>query len=30
VVPLMRRRGFSEREIQAVLVDNPRRLLTIA
>jgi phosphotriesterase-related protein len=30
VVPLMRRRGFSEREIQAILVDNPRRLLTIA
>jgi phosphotriesterase-related protein len=29
VVPLMRRRGFSEREIGAVLVDNPRRLLTI-
>jgi phosphotriesterase-related protein len=29
VVPLMRRRGFSEREIDAILVDNPRRLLTI-
>jgi len=29
VVPLMRRRGFSEAEIQAILVDNPRRLLTI-
>ncbi len=28
VVPLMRRRGFSEAEIQAILVDNPRRLLT--
>ena len=29
VVPLMRRRGFSEREIDVILVDNPRRLLTI-
>jgi len=29
VVPMMRRRGFSESEIQAILVDNPRRLLTI-
>ena len=29
VVPLMRRRGFSEAEIQAILVDNPRRLLTL-
>jgi predicted metal-dependent phosphotriesterase family hydrolase len=28
-VPLMRRRGFSEAEIQAILVDNPRRLLTV-
>ncbi|MBI1779012.1 MAG: aryldialkylphosphatase [Proteobacteria bacterium] len=28
VLPLMRRRGFSEAEIQAILVDNPRRLLT--
>ena len=30
VVPLMRRRGFAEREIDAILVGNPRRLLTIA
>jgi phosphotriesterase-related protein len=29
VVPMMRRRGFSEDEIQAILVDNPRRLLTV-
>jgi phosphotriesterase-related protein len=29
VVPLMRRRGFSETEVQAILVDNPRRLLTL-
>jgi phosphotriesterase-related protein len=29
VVPLMRRRDFSEGEIQAILVDNPRRLLTV-
>jgi len=25
LVPLMRRRGFSEAEVQAILVDNPRR-----
>jgi phosphotriesterase-related protein len=30
VVPMMRRREFSEAEIQAILVDNPRRLLTFA
>jgi phosphotriesterase-related protein len=30
VVPMMRRRGFSEAEIHAVLVDTPRRLLTLA
>ena len=30
VVPMMRRRGFSDTEIQAILVDNPRRLLTVA
>ena len=30
VVPMMRRRGFSEAEIRAILVDNPRRLLTLA
>jgi phosphotriesterase-related protein len=30
VVPLMRRRGFSEAEIEAILVGNPKRLLTIA
>ncbi len=29
VVPMMRRRGFTEPEITAILVDNPRRLLTI-
>jgi phosphotriesterase-related protein len=29
VVPMMRRRGFSEAEIQTILVDNPRRLLTL-
>lgn len=28
VVPMMRRRGFTEAEVQAILVDNPRRLLT--
>jgi phosphotriesterase-related protein len=28
VVPLMRSRGFSQREIDAILVENPRRLLT--
>lgn len=28
ILPLMRRRGFSEAEITAILVDNPRRLLT--
>ena len=30
VVPMMRRREFSEAEIQAILVDNPKRLLTFA
>ena len=30
VLPLMRRRGFTEAEIQAILVDTPRRLLTFA
>jgi phosphotriesterase-related protein len=29
VVPMMRRRGFSESEIDAILIGNPRRLLTI-
>lgn len=29
VVPLMQRRGFTESEIRAILVDNPRRLLTL-
>ncbi len=28
VVPMMRRRGFDEAEIDAILVGNPRRLLT--
>jgi len=27
---MMRRREFGEAEIQAILVDNPRRLLTFA
>jgi phosphotriesterase-related protein len=30
VVPMMRRRGYSEDEIDAILVRNPRRLLTFA
>lgn len=30
VLPMMRRRGFSQAEIDAILVANPRRLLTIA
>jgi phosphotriesterase-related protein len=30
VVPLMRARGFSEAEIETILVGNPRRLLTFA
>ena len=29
VIPLMRRRGFSESEIDTILVDTPRRLLTL-
>jgi phosphotriesterase-related protein len=29
VVPMMRRRGYSDAEIKTILVDNPRRLLTI-
>ena len=29
VVPLMRRRDFSEAEIDTILVDNPKRLLTL-
>lgn len=28
VVPMMRRRGYGEGEVEAILVDNPRRLLT--
>ncbi|WP_280141483.1 hypothetical protein [Bosea lupini] len=28
IVPLMRSRGFSQAEIDAILVGNPRRLLT--
>jgi phosphotriesterase-related protein len=28
VTPMMRRRGFSEDDIDAILVRNPRRLLT--
>ena len=30
VVPLMRRRGFTESEIEAILVRNPRRLLALS
>jgi phosphotriesterase-related protein len=30
VVPLMRRRGFSREEIDAILIETPRRLLTFA
>jgi Predicted metal-dependent hydrolase with the TIM-barrel fold len=30
VLPLMRRRGFSESEIRRIMIDTPRRLLTIA
>jgi phosphotriesterase-related protein len=29
-VPMMRRRGFSEDEIDTILVRTPRRLLTFA
>ena len=29
VLPIMRRRGFTEAEIDTILIDNPRRLLTI-
>ena len=29
VVPMMQRRGFSDDEVHAILVDNPRRLLTV-
>lgn len=28
VLPMMRRRGFSQAEIDAIMIDNPRRLLT--
>jgi len=30
VVPLMRRRGFTEDQVQAILVDNPARLLALS
>ena len=30
VVPMMRRRGFTDAEIDAIVVGNPRRLLTVA
>jgi len=30
VVPMMRRRDFTEAEIDALLVENPKRLLTFA
>ena len=30
ILPMMRRRGFTDGEIGAILVDNPRRLLTFA
>ena len=29
VVPMMRRRGFTEKEIDTILVETPRRLLTL-
>lgn len=29
IVPMMRRRGFAEAEINTLLIDNPKRLLTI-
>ena len=28
VAPLMRRKGFTEEQLKAILVDTPRRLLT--
>ena len=30
IVPMMRRRGFADAEIDAILIDNPRRLLAFA
>ena len=30
VVPMMKKRGYSQDEIDAILVHNPRRLLTFA
>ena len=30
IVPRMRKRGFTEQQIHAILVDNPRRILTFA
>lgn len=30
IVPMMKRKGFSDQEIDAILVQNPRRLLTLA
>ncbi|PZQ57266.1 MAG: aryldialkylphosphatase [Phenylobacterium zucineum] len=30
VIPLMKRRGFSDSDVEAIMVGNPRRLLTIA
>jgi phosphotriesterase-related protein len=30
VLPMMRRRGFAEKEINAIVVETPRRLLTVA
>jgi predicted metal-dependent phosphotriesterase family hydrolase len=29
VIPMMRRRGFTGKEIDAILIDTPRRLLTL-
>jgi phosphotriesterase-related protein len=29
-VPMMRRRGFSDDEIDTILIETPRRLLTFA
>jgi predicted metal-dependent phosphotriesterase family hydrolase len=30
VLPMMRRRGFTDAEIDAIVTGNPRRLLTVA
>jgi phosphotriesterase-related protein len=30
VIPMMRQRNYTDREIQVILVDNPKRLLAFA